>query len=349
MSQQDLLIPGQKNLANQPDFAQQEEGQSSLLGDLGGAGYTRLTFKGNRFRVIHGEEETVLEENKLPVIMLDAFPKVSRIYYEGSYDGETKERPKCASADGEVPLPHIEEPQSDKCQMCPQNQKGSAISDDGGKRRACGFFKRACFLLVDYPDLGPVVSDLKALSMFGESYPDSGHLNLRAYADKLDKHRTKPEALITELSFDSNSSVPKILFRATSYVEEDFYFETIKPILDEAITAAMVDTTQIRCGEDGDNPPAAPAGGGFRDKMLENKPAHAEAGEEGDGEGEETAPSKPATTKKKVAKKKTTKKKVAKKVAAKPKPEPEPEPEFEEDDEEFDAELEAALAEWEDD
>jgi len=279
MSEQDLLIPGQQNLATVPDYAMAPEEGGNLLGDLGGAGYTRLTFKGNRFRVKSGEEEVVLDETKLKVIMLNAYPKVSRIFYAGGYDETAENRPLCASADGEHPLPSVEVSQAAKCNLCPQNQKGSAIGDDGGKRRACSFFKRVAFQLIDYPEFGPVVSDVKAMSLFGESHPDSGYLNLRAYADKLAKHRTKPEALITEISFDSNSSVPKLLFKAVSYVAEEYYRDVIEPILISGTTEVMVDCTQIRVGGDDDDAGVKAPEGGFRDRLLgeEEVPAHAAA------------------------------------------------------------------------
>jgi hypothetical protein len=362
------MTPESGALDNVPAHVRAEEGATNLLGDLGGASFPRLTFKSNRFRVIVGEEETVLEETRLNTILLDAYPKVSRIFFKGSYgDDGADTRPTCASADGEVPLPTVAEPQSNRCSTCPQNEKGSSVGDDGGKRRACSFFKRVVFLLLDYPEFGPVVSDLKSMSLFGDSYADKGYLNLRAYADMLARHRTKPEAVVTELSFDTNASVPKVLFRAVAYVEEDTYFKEVEPLLTSGQTAALADCTQIRT-EGSHAQGAAPEQGGFRDKLLENKPQHAQK-EEAQKEAEEK-PAAPTQTKG------VRKKRTSKKAPATPEPEVAAHPKFcsdcgakwgtcehtaattskaaksapveaeEEDESEFDKDLQAALAEY---
>ena len=322
----EMLIPGSAGaLAELPDYALAEEGQTNLLGDMGGASFPRLTFKGNRFRIMVGEQETLLKGTELNTILLDAYPSVSRIYFRGTYgDDSADARPLCASADGEVPLPSVAQPPAAKCAICPMNQKGSAISDDGGKRRACSYFKRIAVFLPDHPEHGALVADLKSMSLFGDSYADKGLWNLRAYGELLAKHRTKPEAVITELSFDSNQSVPKVLFRAVGYVDKETYMEVVQPLKESGAVEALVDCTQIRTGGTDE---AAPAAGGFRDKLLEgSKPEHADEDEE-----QEEAP--PAAAAKSVTKK-TTRKKATKKVPAKKedsplakKPEPKPEPE----------------------
>ena len=257
------LITGQAvAVANVPAYAQGASG----LGDLGGDSFTRLTFKGSRFRIKKGDDEQVLKDFALDVVIVAAHSTVSRVYYEGAYDADTAgERPACASADGEVPLPTVAQPQSTTCQSCPMNEKGSSISDDGGKRKACGYFHRVVLRLVKYPDLGEVVAEVKALSLFGTSYPDANKLNFRMYADRLNSHQTMAHAVITQMTFDTNSSVPKLLFQPTGYVTEADFNNVYHPLSLSQLVLDMADTTTMRTGAGGDS--AAPANA-FREQLI---------------------------------------------------------------------------------
>jgi len=104
----DLITGANGAMANIPAYAQGDSG----LGDLGGESFTRLTFKGNRFRITKGGDEQVLEDTKLEVLILAANPTVSRLYYGTTYDeaSGTGERPTCASSDGERPLMSVAAP-----------------------------------------------------------------------------------------------------------------------------------------------------------------------------------------------------------------------------------------------
>ena len=271
------LITGQATaVANIPSYAQGESG----LGDLGGESFPRLTFKSSRFRVKKGADEQVLEDFALDVIILAANPTVSRVYYEGAYsEDSTGQRPTCASADGEVPLPTVSQPQSNACATCPMNQKGSQISDDGGKRKACGYFHRIVLRLVKYPDLGELACEIKAMSLFGESYPDVNKLNFRMYAERLNSHQTMAHAVITQMTFDVDSSVPKVLFQPIGYVTEADFQNVYHPLSQSAEVLAMADTSTMRTGGE-----AGDGGGGeankFKQSLMEGEtaqpPAHAQ-------------------------------------------------------------------------
>ena len=334
---QDLIAGG--SATNLPAHAQAET-SSNLAGDMVGQGFPKLTFKGNRFRVKSGGDERVIGGMELAIVIVEANPHVSRIYYEGKYDPEGSDRPACGSEDGIVPLPSVANPPSDKCATCPMNEKGSAVTDTGGKTRACSFYKRMVVLLADSPEAGPFVADMKSMTMFGDSYPDKGQFSLRDYAKRLDQNKVAPYAVVTTLSFDENQSVPKVMFTATDYTSAEFHGEFVEPLLDSGELANMVSTGDITVG-DADEDQSE-----FKDKLLSKpdpKEEEPEPEPEPEPEQEEEEAPKP---KKKVAKKKAAKKKAAKK------PEPEPEEEEQEEEEEDDAEvafdddLEAALADF---
>jgi hypothetical protein len=267
----DLMLNG-KNL---PAHAQ-ATGGSNLSADMGGAGWPRLTFKGNRFRVNIGGDERVLGTLTTKLVILEANPHVSRVFYGTAYDSENASRPDCASADGITPLANVAAPQSKLCATCPQNEKGSAVTDTGGKTRACSFFKRVVVLLVDEPELGPLVADMKAMTMFGNSQPDKGAFSLRDYAKRLDQNKVMPYAVITEAGFDPNESVPKLVFRALDFTSAPFHDKYIAPLLDSGELQAMVSTSDLPTGAVVPPAEGAAAPTGFRDALSQRKPAHAD-------------------------------------------------------------------------
>jgi len=372
----DLLLNGANGAT--PDYMQ-GVGDEDFGGGMDGTGYPRLAFKLARFRLRQGEDEIVLPSNSIEVIILKDYPAISRIYFDSRFDssGEDDNRPACASADGEHPISTIAEPQNNICATCPQNQKGSRITEDGGKARACGFYKRLVVLIKGHEDVGPVVADVKSMSIFGDSNSGENLWTLKAYFARLKQNGVMPYHLWTELTFDTDESVPKVLFRPMSYVEKPTFVNVVTPMIatpdGKQLLLDMSDTSKVRIeGEDGGGQLALPAG---------KKPAHLTAPEEEEEDDSETEPSiaeqvaalgtalndaiaakdfaaaaeiqgqldaltgeeeKPAAS----AKKKATKKKATKKVAAKAKPEPTEEVPTGDSETGFDDELDSALKDF---
>jgi hypothetical protein len=189
---------------------------------LGGVGRNRIGLKGSRFRlIVSGQEEAVIEQSWLDVIIVGAAPGVSRLYYEGSYDEDEKTRPACYSADGVTPGADVTHPQSIKCASCPQNQKGSKITADGTKTKACTYLKRLAVVLVGDDQHRLFQLDGKAMTIFGEGEPHQNKFTLNEYAKKLNIRGYDVAHLVTKLSFDINSSVPKLYFSPVRTITPD--------------------------------------------------------------------------------------------------------------------------------
>lgn len=188
---------------------------------LGGTSRNRIGLKGNRFRlIVAGQEEAVVEDNYLDVIIVGAAPGVSRIYYAGGFDPTVKQPPTCYSADGVAPAADVHNKQSVTCDSCPMNEKGSKVTDSGGKTRACQFFKRLAIVLPHEPTRVYQL-DGKSMSIFGESKAAVNKFSLKEYGQKLKTRGLDASMLVTRLSFDSDSSVPKLLFTPTRYLDEN--------------------------------------------------------------------------------------------------------------------------------
>jgi len=185
--------------------------------NLGGSTDTRnrIKMKNGRFIIqIAGAQEKVLDILRLPVIIIGAHDYVSRIWYAGKWQQGVAARPGCFSSDGVTPNATSPQAQAARCDLCPQNQKGS--SDTGGK--ACAFFKRLVVLIAGKST--PFMLDVKSMSIFGTGDTANAKYGLTEYSKILAGKGINPSMVITELTFDANASVPKIFFTPTGFIDE---------------------------------------------------------------------------------------------------------------------------------
>lgn len=186
-------------------------------------GGDRIGLKGSRFRlIVNGKEEHVREENYLDVILLNAAPAVSRAYYAQAYKQGENQAPACYSADGIVPCADAKSIQNDKCATCPQNIKGSKIAD-GNQYKACGYFRRLVIMLAGDTEHRRVYKlDVKSQGLWGEGakFNDGSEaFALNEYLKAVSNRGLDLGLVVTRLSFDTNSSTPKLLFRPSRFVD----------------------------------------------------------------------------------------------------------------------------------
>lgn len=187
---------------------------------IGGNTSKRISIRGGVFRMISGGKEIAInEERSMKVVIVNAAPKVSRSFYEGTYDPDAEKAasPTCWSADSVVPDKDVFAPQHSSCADCPQNVKGSGQ----GESRACRFQRRLAVVLEN--DLGGDVFQLAlpATSIFGKG--ENGKLPLNAYASFLAGFNVPITAVVTELRFDTSAETPKLTFKAARpLTEEEF-------------------------------------------------------------------------------------------------------------------------------
>lgn len=231
-----------------------DDATNALAGtsDGGGLGARRISIKGGVFReFIGGKEYRVSEERSMNVVIVKAAPKVSRIFYSGSYvEGETVS-PTCWSSDSQRPDEKVKSPQSATCLTCPKNIKGSGQ----GESRACRYQQRLAVVLdneVAKKEVYQLV--LPPTSVFGDG--EKGKLPLQAYARHLKNHGTPITGVVTEMRFDTASPTPKLVFKPVRPVSEEEY-HIVQELKDspEAISAVTLTVAQT----DGVKPSAKPA------------------------------------------------------------------------------------------
>jgi len=211
----------------------------------GGLGARRISIKGGVFReFIGGKEFRVSEERSMNVVIIKAAPKVSRIFYAGSYTEGEAVSPTCWSSDSQRPDEKVkaENKQAATCLSCPQNIKGSGQ----GESRACRYQQRLAVVIdgeIDKEEVYQLV--LPPTSVFGDG--EKGKLPLQAYARHLKNHGTPITGVVTEMRFDTASPTPKLVFKPVRPVTEDEFLkiqelkETKEAVAAITLTVAQTD------------------------------------------------------------------------------------------------------------
>lgn len=253
-----------------PAFVKKAELSAIAKALAGGAGQSgkRISIKGGVFRLVHdGKEVSQIDDRHLDVVIVNAAPKVSRIFFAKKWDADSTTGPDCWSSDGNVPDKEVTAPQGENCANCDMNAKGSGT----GEMKACRYQQRLAVVLADDVEGDVLQLSLPATSIFGKEA--NGKYPLQAYARFLAAQSISPEMVVTELRFDTTVESPKLVFKAKRWLSDTEY-ETVqeKGQSDEAVKAVQFSVGAPAA-------PAAPALEGKRPVKIAPPPA-ADAEEE---------------------------------------------------------------------
>jgi hypothetical protein len=212
------------NPAQVPDFARNNELSDTaraLTGGGVGSGIKRVSIKGGVFRLIaSGKELASIDDRHLDVVIVKAAPKVSRIFYLGSYDKDAPgAAPDCWSNDGEKPDASSKSPQGVTCMSCPQNVAGSGQ----GNSRACRYQQRLAVVLANSPEGDVLQLTLPATSVFGKEDGDKRPLQAYARYLALQTPPINPEQIVTRMRFDTKAESPKLFFQPLRWLTNEEY------------------------------------------------------------------------------------------------------------------------------
>ncbi len=221
-----------------PDFLQ-TAGVSELTKNLAGrTGVKRIVPKNGIFRKVVGGEEMGKVKGDLNVVVVNASPKVGRIFYANPWTPEAEPTaPDCFSNDGNVPDAGSTNKQSDRCDSCEQNIKGSGM----GNSKACRYTRRIAVTLEE--DFGTSLEgsvyqmNLASKSLFGDSVGDNTH-PFESYTKYLANNGKSLDYVVTQLSFNEDNDNQSILFTPMRFINKDEYAVTSK-------VAALPDTQKM--------------------------------------------------------------------------------------------------------
>ena len=211
------------NPSNAPSFARNHElseTAKALTGGGVGTSSKRISIKGGVFRLLAGGKEIAsIDERFLDVIIVRAAPKVSRIFYAKSYDGDNITGPDCWSNDGERPDASAENKQATTCMSCPQNIAGSGQ----GNSRACRYQQRLAVVLENNIEGDILQLTLPATSVFGKEDGDKRPLQAFARNLAMQNPPISPEMIVTRMKFDTKAEAPKLHFAPSRWLTDEEY------------------------------------------------------------------------------------------------------------------------------
>jgi hypothetical protein len=211
-----------------PDFLQ-SAGVSELTKQLAGrTGVKRIVPKNGIFRKVVGGEEMGKVKGDLNVVVVNASPKVGRIFYAKQWSADAEPTaPDCFSNDGVAPDDGSANKQSDRCDSCEQNIKGSGM----GNSKACRYSRRIAVVLEE--DFGTSIEgsvyqmNLSSKSLFGDSVGDNTH-PFESYTKYLSNNGKSLDYVVTQLSFNEDNDNQSILFTPTRFINKGEYAVTSK-------------------------------------------------------------------------------------------------------------------------
>lgn len=213
---------------NLPDFLQ-TAGVSELTKQLAGkSGVKRIVPKNGIFRKVVGGEEMGKVKGSINAIIVNASPKVGRIFYAKQWTPDAEPTaPDCFSNDGTTPDAGAANPQSSSCNDCPQNVKGSGM----GNSKACRYSRRLALMLEE--DFGTGLEgevyqmNLASKSLFGDSVGDKTH-TFENYSKYLANNGKSIDHVVTQISFNEENDNQSVLFTAARFINRTEYEVTGK-------------------------------------------------------------------------------------------------------------------------
>lgn len=205
-----------------------------ILGS-GGAQYPVLSIKGKVFTLVKGSEKRVItreiDGEEEPVSSLQvAFIRANtkyRVFYASAYsEGESDgKKPTCFSNDSIAPDSTAAEPQSKKCQGCPQNIWG--VKD--GKGTACGQKTRVAVIDPNNP-VEPLLLSIP---------PASRKAFMVDVVEFADKRNLDYNEVAVRVAFDKDAPSPKLTFKPIGELPDDAKLK-MRALYDDEIVQEMV-------------------------------------------------------------------------------------------------------------
>jgi hypothetical protein len=225
-----------------PDFLQ-TAGVSELTKQLAGrTGVKRIVPKNGIFRKVVGGEEMGKVKGDLNVIVVNASPKVGRIFYVKQWSPDAEPTaPDCFSNDGTAPDAGSANPQAERCDGCQQNIKGSGM----GNSKACRYSRRIAVTLEE--DFGTSLEgevyqmNLASKSLFGDSVGDNTH-PFESYTKYLANNGKSLDYVVTQMSFNEDNDNQSVLFTPVRFINKHEHGVTSKVAADPAVQKMLTMT-----------------------------------------------------------------------------------------------------------
>lgn len=206
--------------------------------NLVAGGFPVLSYKGKTWSVKHhgewellkGSQGTDHQGRPLPeqplqyidVIIVGMATPLSKTYYEKSYGQGDDSAPDCFSVDSIAPDASAPRKQHTSCKVCPKNQWGSRMTDNGKKAKACTDYRRIAVVPSADPENevfgGPMLLRVPPMSI----------QTLHTYATRVETlGGADVSQVVTRIGFNPAHAYPSLTFEALGYYNDPAAYETV--------------------------------------------------------------------------------------------------------------------------
>lgn len=187
------------------------------------SGFPIISYKGKVWRIRKsGDEQMHVDANgdampSIEVVLVQANPHPSKIYYDKQYEEGSNESPRCFSNDGLRPDSGVQDPISKVCASCPMNAWGSRVTPQGKKARACSDARRMAVVFAN-----DLYENGDECQKFLLRVPPASLNPLKDYAEKVLAPKGIPFfGIVTRIGFDVQVAHPQFTFKPARFLNED--------------------------------------------------------------------------------------------------------------------------------
>lgn len=228
-----------------------QAGAGMDLGEGIRSSYGIVGIKGGKFRIRYKGEERMLTmphpqdpTQTIPVSFIDvvivkANAFLNKQFYKGNYVEGSDSPPDCYSLNGKTPSPQVQQPVHSNCALCPMNQFGSKISDDGKKQKACRDTKKLAIV---------PLADIRNAGMGGAMLfrvPPSALKDLSVMSDALKGRGYPYNSVAVRIGFDTTVSHPKPTFQALRPLTDDEADLVLEMFSSDSVEAVLADADDV--------------------------------------------------------------------------------------------------------
>lgn len=196
----------------QNNYQKRDLAEKATAGLGGGILPPHISIGGNRFAYVDAQgNRAQVQTTYLDVVIFDISDVTTKMYYANDWQPGSEDPPLCFSMNGVAPSVDAMEPQSETCEVCQWNKRGSKVSKiSGAQIKACR----------DQKELAITVPGMQAT--FRLTLTPGSFRNWREYADKFKGQDVGFDVIVTRIAFEENLN-GVLTFTPIGYVDEHTY------------------------------------------------------------------------------------------------------------------------------
>lgn len=229
-----------KGNANLPAHLRQAMENDHSWDGVGGVAIPRIEVSDRRIKAILNGTEVASSKDPITVVLVKP-GAVGRTFYAKEYQKGEKARPDCYSIDGIKPAADAQNPQSNRCDTCEQNIKGSSKTMANAK--ACRYRQPVAVWIPSDKTWDTLFRvSLPATAIFPDEENADGFRPLNKYVKELRAAGANPNMVYTEMAIDDYQDQPRLLFKPIGWIENEEDFAQVRSLLESDAVDDILNT-----------------------------------------------------------------------------------------------------------